>query len=135
MEDRFSTDPGGKGWFWSDSSTLHVLHFVGVLAKFLQSCPTLCNCMDCSLPGSSVCEILQAREFSQLTGVSCHALIQGIFLTQELNPCLLILLHWQAGFLPLALLEAHCALYFLSNAPANLTRCTSLQSRGWRPLP
>ena len=26
-----------------------------------QSCPTLCNCMDCSSPGSSVHGILQAR--------------------------------------------------------------------------
>ena len=26
-----------------------------------QSCPTLCNPMDCSLPGSSVHEILQVR--------------------------------------------------------------------------
>ena len=31
-----------------------------------------------------------------------HALLQGIFLTQGLNPCLLYLLHWQAGPLPLA---------------------------------
>ena len=30
-------------------------------AKSLQSCPTLCNPMDCSLPGSSVKGILQAR--------------------------------------------------------------------------
>ena len=30
-------------------------------AKLLQSCPTLCNRMDCSLPGSSVHGILQAR--------------------------------------------------------------------------
>ena len=30
-------------------------------AKLLQSCPTLCNPMDCSLPGSSVYGILQAR--------------------------------------------------------------------------
>ena len=30
-------------------------------AKSLQSCPTLCNSMDCSPPGSSVHEILQAR--------------------------------------------------------------------------
>ena len=28
---------------------------------FAQSCPTLCDSMDCSLPGSSVHEILQAR--------------------------------------------------------------------------
>ena len=27
------------------------------------------------------------------TGVGCHALLQGLFLTQELNPCLLCLLH------------------------------------------
>ena len=30
-------------------------------AKSLQSCPTLCDPMDCSLPGSSVHGILQAR--------------------------------------------------------------------------
>ena len=37
------------------------------------------------------------------TGVGCHALLQGIFLTQRSNPRLLRLLHWQAGSLPLAL--------------------------------
>ena len=36
------------------------------------------------------------------TRVGCHALPQGIFLTQGLNPCLLCLLHWQVGSLPLA---------------------------------
>ena len=30
-------------------------------AKLLQSCPTLCDTMDCSLPGSSVHGVLQAR--------------------------------------------------------------------------
>ena len=30
-------------------------------AKLLQSCPTLCDPIGCSLPGSSVLEILQAR--------------------------------------------------------------------------
>ena len=34
-------------------------------------------------------------------GVGCHALLQGIFLTQEQNPYLLCLLHWQVGSLPL----------------------------------
>ena len=29
----------------------------------------------------------------------CHFLLQGIFWTQELNPCLLGLLHWQADSL------------------------------------
>ena len=36
------------------------------------------------------------------TGVGCHSVPQGIFLTQGLNPRLLCLLHWQAGSLPLA---------------------------------
>ena len=36
------------------------------------------------------------------TGVGCHFLLQGIFLTQESNPCLLSLLHWQADSLPLS---------------------------------
>ena len=35
------------------------------------------------------------------TGVGCQALLQGIFLTQELNPHFLCLLHWQWGSLPL----------------------------------
>ena len=52
-----------------------------VHAKLLQSCPTLCNPMDCSLPGSSVHGILQARI---LEWVGCHALLQGIFLTHGL---------------------------------------------------
>ena len=36
------------------------------------------------------------------TGVGCHFLLQEIFLTQGLNPCLPRLLRWQAGSLPLA---------------------------------
>ena len=32
-----------------------------IAAKSLQSCPTLCDPMDCSLPGFSVHGILQAR--------------------------------------------------------------------------
>ena len=38
---------------------------------------------------------------SKNTGVGCHALLQGIFQAQGLNPCLLRLLHWQVGSLPL----------------------------------
>ena len=65
----------------------------GVHAKSLQLCLPLCDAMDRSLLGSSVCGILQ---------VGCCALLQGIFLTQGLNLHLLPLLHWQAGSLPLA---------------------------------
>ena len=35
--------------------------FVCVCAKLLQSCPALCDPMDCSSPGSSAHGILQAR--------------------------------------------------------------------------
>ena len=38
-----------------------ILSFCAVCAKLLQSCPTLCNPMDCSPPGFSVHGILQAR--------------------------------------------------------------------------
>ena len=47
----------------------------------IQSCPTLCNPMDCSPPGSSVHGILQVKS----TGVGCHSLLQGIFLTLGSN--------------------------------------------------
>ena len=67
-------------------------------AKPLQLCPTLCDPMDYRPPGSSV-----HRHYpSKNTGVGFHALLQGIFPTQGLNLCLLCLLHWQAGSLPLA---------------------------------
>ena len=43
-----------------------------------QLCPTLCNPMDCSPPGSSV----HGDSPGKNTGVGCHALLQGIFPTQ-----------------------------------------------------
>ena len=66
-----------------------------------QSCPTLCDPKDCSPPGSSVYGIFQAKN----TRVGSHFLLQGIFLTQGLNPCLLHLLHCQADSLPLSHLQ------------------------------
>ena len=39
-----------------------------------QSCPTLCDPMDCSPPGSSV----HGESPGKNTGVGCHALLQGI---------------------------------------------------------
>ena len=56
-----------------------------------------CSLVDYSPPGSSWPWDSPGRN----TGVGCRALLQGIFLTQGLNPHLLSLLHWQAGFLPL----------------------------------
>ena len=61
-------------------------------AKLFQLCLTLCGPTDCSSPGSSVRGSLQARILGchVNTGVGCHALLQGIFLTQAMNPCLLV---------------------------------------------
>ena len=67
-----------------------------VHARLLQSCPTLCDAMDCSSPGSSLHGILQIKNI----GVGCHALLQGLFPTQRLNLHLLSLLYWQVGSLP-----------------------------------
>ena len=44
------------------------------------------------------------------TGVGCHFLLQGIFLTQSLNPCLLYLLNRQVDSLPLSHLGILCAI-------------------------
>ena len=66
-------------------------------AKSLQPRLTLCNAMDCSLLGSSV----HGDSPGKYTGVGCQALLQGIFLTQRLNLCLLHLLYWEASSLPL----------------------------------
>ena len=59
-------------------------------AKLLPSCPTLCNPVDCSPPGSSV----HGDSPGKYTGVGCHVLLQGIFLTQVWNPQLLSLLQF-----------------------------------------
>ena len=58
-------------------------------AKLLELCPTLCDPMDCSPLGSSVHGDSPGKD----TGVGSHALLQGIFLSQGSNLCLLCLLH------------------------------------------
>ena len=52
------------------------------MCSVAQSCPTLCCPVDCSPPGSSVCPW---NVSGKNTGVGCHFLLQGIFLTQGLN--------------------------------------------------
>ena len=62
---------------------LALLPFIRKVKVLLaQSCLALCHPVG-SPPGSSVHGFLQARKN---TGVGCHALLQGIFLTQQLNP-------------------------------------------------
>ena len=64
------------------------------MCSVTQSCPTLCDPMDYSTPGSSVHGISSGKNI----GVCCHFLLQGIFPTQGSNPRLQ---HWQADSLPL----------------------------------
>ena len=58
---------------------------IKVKVLLAQSCLILCNPTDCSPPGSSV----RGDSPGQTTRVGCHSLLQGIFPTQRLNPCLL----------------------------------------------
>ena len=60
-----------------------ITHFFIILtSEVAQSCPTLCDPMDCSPPASSV----HGDSPGKNTGVGCHALLQGIFSTQGSNP-------------------------------------------------
>ena len=46
---------------WNDHHNRSNNYLLPAAAKSLQSCPTLCDPMDCSLPGSSICGNFQAR--------------------------------------------------------------------------
>ena len=59
---------------------------------------TLCDFMDCHLPGASV----HGDSPGKNARVGCHALLLEIFPTQGSNPHLLRLLHWQVDSLPVA---------------------------------
>ena len=59
----------------SVSATYVASTYLHLLPKSLQSCPTLCDPVDCSPPGSSVRGTLQARVLEWV----CHALLQGVF--------------------------------------------------------
>ena len=65
----------------------------GKKVSVAQLCLTLCDPMDCSPPGSSV----HGDSLGKNTRVGCHALLQGIFTIQGLNPglphCRQILYH------------------------------------------
>ena len=86
--------PGRRGQKQGLSPRLPCIHLLlRVKALVAQSCSTLCNPMDCSLPGFSV-----RGDFpSKNTGVGSLSLLQGIFLTQGSNPglphCRRILYH------------------------------------------
>ena len=70
-------------WLGNSSKTTPVHHVC--VRSVAQSCPALCDPMDCSVPGSSVHGDSPAKN----TGEGCHALLQGIFLTEGSNSDLL----------------------------------------------
>ena len=72
---------------------------------------TLCDPMDCSLPGFPVNGIFQARILEQVA----ISYARGIFLTQGSNLCLLRLLYWEEDSLPLCHLGSPYACIVLSN--------------------
>ena len=89
---------GYRPWGCKESGTTEQLSISSeILYYYIHMCvlrSTLCDPMECSPPGSSIREFIPGKN----TGVGCHFLLQGIFLTQVLNPFLLYLLHWQIFF-------------------------------------
>ena len=71
---------GTKGWDFY--CTAFPIKTDSVPCLVAQSCPTLCDRMHCSPPGSS----LHRDSPGKSTGVGCHALFQGILPTQGSNP-------------------------------------------------
>ena len=67
-----------------------------VHAKSLQLCPTPCDPVNCSPPGSSFHGILQAKVLEWVTKPSSRES------SQPRDQTCVCLLHWQAGSLPLA---------------------------------
>ena len=72
-------------WILNHWTTKEVLVCVCVCMLVVQLCPTLCDPMDSSPPGSSV----HGDSPGKNTGVGYHALLQGILPTQGSNPGLL----------------------------------------------
>ena len=63
---------GEKKWMYNNI-------WCPVLCLVTQSCPTLCDPMDCSLPDS----FAHGHSLGKNSGVNSLSLLQGIFLTQE----------------------------------------------------
>ena len=98
---KYSRVVHGVGYTALWTYTTSEVHFQWVCACMLSHFSHIrlfVTVMVCSLPGSSVHRILRARILEWVAMLS----LQGIFPTQELNPRLLRLLHWQMGSLPLA---------------------------------
>ena len=89
IEPRSPTSPAFACGFFTTSTTWEAMLVMLFCAESVaQSCLTLCDPMDCSPQVSSV----HGDPPGKNTGVGCHALLQGIFRTQGLNPGLP---HWR----------------------------------------
>ena len=95
-----------------------------VLCLVAQSCPTLCDTMNCSPPGSSA----HGDSPGKNTGVGCHGLFQEILPTQGSNPglqhCRWILYHLSQQGSPRILERLERVAYPFSNGtsqPRNRT--------------
>ena len=76
----------------------HSVYACACVCVCVQLYPTLFDTMECSLPGSSVPGLFQAR-IQKWVAIPFH--LQGIFPIQGSDLSLLCLLHWQAGSLTL----------------------------------
>ena len=87
------TSPALPAGFFTTFATWEALIQGCAVCLVVQSCLTLCDPMDCSPPGSSDLGDSPGKN----PGVGYHALLQGIFPTQGLNPgflhCRWILYH------------------------------------------
>ena len=66
-----------EGWQWQTQVEISRR----VLCLVARSCPTLCDSMDCSQPGS-----VHGDSAGKNTGMGSNVLLQGIFPTHGLNP-------------------------------------------------
>ena len=93
---RVSGESIGQQWPAAESGTLNttvhaedLLKEVSIIfiqfSSVTQLCPTLCNPMSCSPPGSSVHGDSPGKD----ARAGCHALLQGTFPTQGSNPGIL----------------------------------------------
>ena len=112
-----------------------------------ESCVTLFLILCCCLIAKSCLSLLQPHGLQHTrllcpwdfpgknTGVSCHFLLQGVFLTQGLNLCLL---HWQVNSLPLSHQRSSilclCLCNLLTSSPRRISQWpfTLLVFHPWR---
>ena len=85
-------------------------------------CSTLCEPVDCTLPGSSAHVIFSGKN----TGVGCHFLLQGIFLTQGSNlgfpHCRQTLYHLNHSEAKESILQVYTVLCYVDSVMSNSLR-------------